>query len=132
MIAKDRYLFPFDDLRHYVEVVCMHHDMQIRSITQLDKTLTLDFRPQQTIQLVEKAVHPQVLAALLWLADNLECISERMKDPKAKADDPRKSISSVIIAPEEGTVRLEFHLSQVKQQDKTKCKRFLKSSLAGR
>jgi len=111
MIAKDetlRVLFPSNDLRSQVERICDYHDRKkISEIRELYENVLLDVRPQSHIKPGER-VRLRVLAAIFRLADELECISDRMRGVPRKDNDARIYISAIRIYLEARSIFIDF------------------------
>jgi hypothetical protein len=69
-----------------------------------------------------------MLAGIFRLADELECISMRMKLHGAKADDPRNAISGVRIDAEGKKIFLAFHRDTTPTKQSV-CKHYLGNAL---
>jgi hypothetical protein len=111
LIAEDetlRILFAANDLRSQIELICDYHDRkEISELRGLPENVILDVRPQGHIRIGE-SVHLRMLGAIFRLADELECISDRMCGIPEKVKDPRNYISAVRIYLEARSIFLEF------------------------
>jgi len=132
MIAKSetlRVLFPANDLRSQVELVCDYHDReQISEIRELDENVPLDVRPQSHIRLGER-VRLRMLAAIFRLADELECISDRLRGVRRRDDDARIYISAIRIYLEARSIFVDFSRG-AGEQERNICTRHLTDVLA--
>lgn len=110
MISTDetlKVLFPANDLRNQVERICDYHDRkEISEIKELFESVQLDVRPQSHIKLYEK-VRLRMLAAIFRLADELECISDRMRGV-SPMDDARIYILAIRIYLRARSILIDF------------------------
>jgi hypothetical protein len=122
MIAKDetlRVLFPANDLRSQVERICDYHDRKkIGEIGELDKKVLLDVRPQSHIKPGER-IRLRMLAAIFRLADELECISDRLPRVHRSDNDPRIYILAIRIYLEARSIVIDFSRDADEQGRKT-------------
>jgi hypothetical protein len=118
IIEKDqtlRDLFPADDLRSQVQRICDYHDRKkIREIEQLPQIVSLDVRPHSNIKPGER-IRLRMVAAIFRLADELECISDRLRGEEGRGHDPRSYISAIRIYLEARSIFIDFSRGADKQ-----------------
>jgi hypothetical protein len=132
MIAKDevlKALFPANDLRSQVERICDYHDRkEISEIRKLPQELLLDVRPQSHIKHGER-VRLRMLAAIFRLADELECISDRLRGVRREHDDARIYISAIRIDLLTRSIFIDFS-RDTDEQGRNNCTKHLTHVLA--
>jgi hypothetical protein len=88
-------IFPAGDIQNQVARVCDYHDREIEELEDLEKVIRLDIRPCRCFTSRVMRVRLRMLSAILRLADELECNSDRII--LESDDDPRTVISGVRI-----------------------------------
>ncbi len=96
------------DIQNQIAKTCAAHTDNADLIKGLPRDLVLDIRPNPAFVIAKKQVRPQMLAAILKMADELECVSDRTRWSEASDDDPRNSIAAVRIISEERLVIPDF------------------------
>ncbi|MFH0965871.1 MAG: HD domain-containing protein [Planctomycetota bacterium] len=120
-------LFPCNPLQERVAATVSVHNLSPASIAQLEPEDPLDPVSLGYLRIADTRVRPRLLAALLMLADDLECSCERTR--WLKPDDPRNCISDVQVSAEQGRIWYRFRYG-TDAEKKEACEKRLRDILS--